>query len=113
MAKRNCTKSSSVAKIVLEVMTAIETSYDKTKTQNKKELACSILSHIAKGADGVANTADDIIDSATLTVLQSLISSNQIGDLIDSFVNVAKGLTALSQQVKKTCPWFKRFCCGK
>jgi len=112
--KTKVTKTTSVAQLVLSVLTTIEDSQASTKGEDKKTTALSVLKMFAAGPDGKVGTEDDLLSKETVDSLTLLLNNDQIGTLIDSFVSVAKGITNLTKQIKQTVPLFKRlFCCGK
>ena len=57
----------------------------------RKECLIAALGMIAKGADGIAGTADDLIDAKTLELLDTMIEHNIVGDIIDVVFDAYKG----------------------
>lgn len=49
------------------------------------------LRDIAAGADGVANTADDLIPPATLEALLQILNSGLLGDIVGAVLNASRG----------------------
>jgi hypothetical protein len=57
----------------------------------RKECLVAALAMIAKGADGIAGTADDLIDAKTLELLNTMIEHNIVGDIIDVVFDAYRG----------------------
>jgi hypothetical protein len=57
----------------------------------RKECLIAALAMIAKGADGIAGTADDLIDAKTLELLNTMIEHNIVGDIIDVVFDAYRG----------------------
>ena len=46
-----------------------------------RDAVVEIVTLLARGADGISGTADDVIPPATLAALQALLDSDLVGDL--------------------------------
>jgi hypothetical protein len=49
------------------------------------------LRDIASGADGIANTADDLIPPATLAAINQILDTGLLGDVVDAVLNASRG----------------------
>ena len=79
---------------------------------DKKAVLVQALTEVAKGKDGQANTADDVLSPEMLETVRLLIDSNVLGGLIDALADVAAGRFGLAgARVSKTClPFFRLWC---
>lgn len=49
------------------------------------------LSDIASGADGIANTADDLIPPVTLAAINQILDTGLLGDIVNAVLNASRG----------------------
>lgn len=70
---------------------AIMNQYPMLNESEKKALLFQVLKIIAAGADGVAGTADDVIDAKTMRQLQFMLENNIVQDMVSVFEDVSKG----------------------
>lgn len=75
-------------------------------------VALDAVREIAKGADGVAGTADDLIPTATLDLISRMLDGGAVGDLLDWVSSLEDDLSeavAAAQSCGKCCspPWWR------
>jgi len=63
----------------------------KLSVPQRKECVIAALEQLAKGADGIAGTADDLIPEDTLKMLEIMVQHNIIGDIIDAVFDASQG----------------------
>lgn len=69
------------------------------------------LHDIASGADGIANTADDLIPPATLVAINQILDTGLLGDVVDAVLNASRGrydfgrVVATASRVDPTALW--------
>ncbi len=49
------------------------------------------LRDIAAGADGIANTADDLIPPVTLAAITHILDTGLLGDMVEAVLNASRG----------------------
>ena len=82
--------ASTMKDVVVRVLECVE-KFPGMSGPEKRDRALDVLRTIAKGRDGIAGTADDVIPVAVLDALQNAIDTNIVGDMIDLAVDAAKG----------------------
>lgn len=75
----------------------------------------SIVEEIAKGADGVGGTADDLIPAATLEILKTLLRSGVVRDVVSWVADLLPvNVPDTPEEAKAACTkLFGRFRCFK
>ena len=65
-----------------------------------------VVAEIAKGADGISGTADDLIPAATLDMLTSLLNSGVVRDVVSWASDLASA--AVDVATGGCLAWFRR-----
>lgn len=71
--------------VISAAVTILDT-YKNLRGLQKRELLIAAINMIARGADGVEGTADDLVPPEVARVLRSFISSDTIVDIVNNLV---------------------------
>lgn len=87
--------------------------YKNLSGKQKSELLMSVIEDIAKGADGIAGTEDDLISQEVIKEINVLVSSGLLSSSISVIYSAFKG--KLKQSVCSTLhdknkSWIRCFC---
>lgn len=66
---------------------------------DKKKYIVTAIEEVAKGDDGIAGTADDLIPLSTVNKLKLMVEQDLIGDTIDLVVEATKGELNLNKAI--------------
>ena len=79
----------------------------------RKKYVMAALSEVAKGADNVEGTADDLIPAKTLIALKTMVESDLLEQTINTIYDVAKGRITIIQAVEPVARSCFSFCLRK
>jgi hypothetical protein len=65
----------------------------------KKKYIIAAIEEVAKGDDGIAGTADDLIPVSTVNKLKLMVEQDLVGDTIDLIVDATKGEFNLNKAI--------------
>ena len=82
--------ASTIKDVVVRVIECVE-KFPGMSGPEKRDRALEVIRMIAKGRDGIAGTADDVIPVGVLDALQNAIDTDIVGDMIDLVVDATKG----------------------
>lgn len=92
LTKSSIKTASNAYEIVVEVMQVAEALKAQKKTSSDKLiLVLSVIEHIAKGADGISGTSDDLIKPEILHQIRMLLDNKLVASFINTAVSLAKG----------------------
>jgi hypothetical protein len=106
--KTKSINTSSSLKLVVDCMKIVEQAVS-CKGKDKKNILLTCLQDIAKGADGLSGTADDVISKEIMNSLSILLNENVIEDVIEFVIDLSKGkfdvklLQTVSKSTFKSC----------
>lgn len=93
--------SKSAFSIVVKGMEILD-NYKQLSGQQKKEYIFAVVEELAKGADGISGTKDDILPPATVNALGALIRENILEGFIGIISDATKGKFDINKTVKTT-----------
>lgn len=70
----------------------------------------SIIEEIAKGADGIGGTADDLIPASTMEILRTLLHSGVVRDVVSWVADLLSGDTPAGAEHVKQTGWRRLWC---
>lgn len=91
--------------LLKQIMERLERDLPKVAREEKVKYVVHYLSEIAKGKDGIAGTADDVIAPEVMKDLQKMTESSMLSDVLDLCMDVVNG--------KKVNRWKVGLCCFK
>ena len=65
--------------------------YPSLTGEERKRLLINVLTHVAKGSDGVFGTDDDVLPEATVKQICVLLEGNLVENVIDIIIDASKG----------------------
>lgn len=74
-------------------------SYKTLKGADKKRILLCVLEQVSAGSDGILGTDDDILPESTLKAIKVIMEGNLVGDIVDTFMSIAKGAPVDVQKV--------------
>tara|TARA_Y100000389_G_scaffold83976_1_gene80588 strand:+ start:22980 stop:23342 length:363 start_codon:yes stop_codon:yes gene_type:complete len=105
MLANNSLDTSNAVVLLKQIVERLEDQLPKVKKDEKVKYVVHFLSEIAKGKDGVAGTADDIIPPKIIQEIQKMTETDLVTDIINLCMDVA--------QRKKVNPMKVSLCCLK
>jgi hypothetical protein len=111
-------KGLSIYELIATVAAQVEQLYnappDTTdKGAQKSKIVLKIVEAIAKGQDGVSNTADDLLAAETVALARVLLENGLVESYVSTLVKATKGVYALSASVvEKVTSAKKGGCCA-
>lgn len=98
--------TTSALSVVMRGMEIIDT-YKNLNGQQKKDYVYAVVKELAKGADGVAGTKDDLLPQSTVDALATIIRENLLGSFINIVSDAAKGKFDVNRVISTTLSCFK------
>lgn len=93
--------------VISAVMTIMDT-YKNLRGLQKRELLVAAIDIIARGADGVEGTADDLVPPEVARVLRDMLSSNTIVDIVNHLIVMRAKMPAWATQIARCIPCLAR-----
>lgn len=95
--KVNITSAISLLKVGMQKAEALRSLSGK----EKQDLVVDILSTIAKGADGIEGTQDDLIPSSVIAAIRAMIEHDLVASTIDIIIDATQGRIDINEA--QTC----------
>jgi hypothetical protein len=94
--------------IIAKGMELLE-SFKELSGQQKKEYIVAVVEDIAKGADGISGTDDDLLPPGTIKALHLLVKEDLIGSIVSTISDAAKGKFDLNKAARTTASCLDAF----
>lgn len=85
--------------IVARGMELLET-YKQLSGEQKKDYIIAVVQDLAKGADGIPGTKDDLLPQSTVNALGALLRENILANFISILIDATKGKVNINNVVK-------------